>query len=354
MIDYNMVSMFPGPEVVGEPFWCLMEWKNNRLTGNFFSRQGFCFFLRSQDAETMKKQLPNQHEWVVRGMNKKFLNFILKMHNQTFKNIIPLVIVPPFLGGKQVLTLKITANELRYYANHGRFIDKDFQRAIDTAFNIVNNPPEDMFTRRLSIDPFFNLLRENFQMYPRPYKKLPDIIEQYRNAIWTDAEHIKEEAKELMNNTDPKDQCYTRTFELPEKSYYDITWSIPKLEKAIATYNLPLTTLCLDTLAPLVDQANIVPNHLEKALKNNSPVLVVRYPVASPSICLVDGNHRVIAKHKAGQTTIQGYLLEPEHHLEAMTYNVYRTLFKVHYNLSEIIKYMSLENPTENMNLLPL
>lgn len=197
-------------------------------------------------------------------------------------------------------------------------------------------------------------MRENFQRYPRPYKSLPDIMDHYRNAIWTDAEYIKEEAKELMNNSAPKDQCYTRTFELPEKSSYDITWSIPKLERAINTYNLPLTTLSLDTLAPLVDQTNIVPSHLEKALKNDNPVLVVRYPVSSPSICLVDGNHRVIAKHRAGQSTIQGYLLEPEHHLEAMTYDVYRTLFKVHYNLSKIIKYMNLENLTENINLLPL
>lgn len=205
MIDYTMLSMFPGPEVVGDPFWCLMEWKNNRLTGNFFSKQGFCFFLRSQDAETLKRQLPNQHEWVVRGMSKKFFNFTIKKHDKTFKNLISLVLILPFLDVKQVLTREITAKELTYYASHRRFIDKDFQNLIDIAFNIVNNPPEEMFTRRLSIDPFLNLLRENFQMYPRPYKKLPDIIDQYRNAILTDAEHMEEESKELINNADSND-----------------------------------------------------------------------------------------------------------------------------------------------------
>lgn len=354
MIDYTVFSMLPGPEIVGEPFWCLMEWKNNRLTGNFFSQQGFCFFLRSQDAETLKKQLPNQHEWVVRGMNRKFFNYILKKHNQTFQGIIPLLLVPPFLGHSKVLTLKITADELRYYANHGKFIDRNFQKAIDTAFNLVNNLPEEMITRRLSIDPFLNHLKDNFQKYPRPYKKLPDVINQYRNAIWADAELAKDEAEELMTSTDSLGQCYTRTFELPEKSSYDITWSIPKLKKVIDTYNLPLTTLSLSILVPLVDQTNIVISHLEKALKNDNPVIVVRYPLSSPSICLVDGNHRVIAKYRAGHPTIQGYLLEPDHHLEAMAFNVHRTLFKFHYNINEIIKYMSLENPTENIDLLSL
>ena len=42
-------------------------------------------------------------------------------------------------------------------------------------------------------------------MYPRPYKKLPDIIDQYRNAILTDAEHMEEESKELINNADSND-----------------------------------------------------------------------------------------------------------------------------------------------------
>lgn len=354
VIDNNILSIFPGPEVIGEPFWCLMEWKNNRLTGNLFSLKGLCFFLRSQDAENMKKQFPNPHDWVVRGINKKFLNSIFKLYNENFKDVAPLLLVPPFLGGKKVLTIKMTTEELQYYSTHGKFIDEGFQKTIDYAFNIVNNPSPDMYTKRLSIDPFLNFLKDNYQKCARPYSNLPNIIEEYRSSIWEAAEHIEDEHEDLMKNMSPKDQCYTRTFMVDEKCSYDITWMVPRLEKAIKTYNLQPTTLPLKTLAPIVDQSNIVPNHLNKAIKNSEPILVVKYPLSNPALCIVDGNHRVIAKYKAGQTTIQAYLFEPQHHLEAMMYNVHRTLFKVHYNIYEISKYMSLENPTENIELLPL
>ncbi|KGK89559.1 hypothetical protein DP68_03640 [Clostridium sp. HMP27] len=61
-----------------------------------------------------------------------------------------------------------------------------------------------------------------------------------------------------------------------------------------------------------------------------------------------------MAKYAAGETTIQAYILDPEHHLEAMLFNVHRTLFKVHYNLNELSKCMSLERPIRYMKLLPL
>jgi len=354
MLNQNIISMLPGPEVIGEPYWFLMEWKHNKLTGNFFSQKAFCFFLRSQDAEASKKQLPAPHEWVVRGVSKKLFEFIIKQHNHEYKDIIPLVLVPPFSGGKKVLTLKMTADELKYYANHGRLVDKGLQKTLDYAFKIVANPPPDMYTRRLSVDPFLDFLKNNYQRYPRPYPQLPDIIKEYRHSIWADAEYVKDEAKEIIKNITPQDQCYTQTFELHEKSNYDITWSIPNLKKAVSTYNLQPTTLSLDTLAPIVDQSNIVSSHLNKALGNEDPILVVRYPMVLPNLCIVDGNHRVIAKHNAGQTTIQVYLFEPQHHLEAMNYSVHRTLFKVHYNLNEIVKYMSCLNPAEKIELLPL
>ena len=78
---------------------------------------------------------------------------------------------------------------------------------------------------------------------------------------------------------------------------------------------------------------------------------MVRYPMCLPNIIIVDGNHRVMAKFRAGQKTIPAYVFEPHHHLETMLYNVHRTFFKVHYNLLQIVKYMTYENPSEEIDL---
>lgn len=208
--------------------------------------------------------------------------------------------------------------------------------------------------KKIYMDPFLDYLKDNYESCPCPLPNFPSIIEEYRSLIYKDCKHAKDEVIELIRHINPKDEIYNHTFTLPGKAKYFITWSVSELRKSVSKYNLQRTTLPLDKLVPVAHNSFITLSYLDKAVEDEEPILIVKYPMCSPCFCIADGNHRVMAKYVAGESTIQGYILEPEHHIDAMLFNVHRTLFKVHYNLNEIGKCMNLEKPINKVKLLPL
>lgn len=208
--------------------------------------------------------------------------------------------------------------------------------------------------KKIYMDPFLDYLKDNYESCPCPFPNFPSIIEEYRSLIYKDCKHIKDEAIELMHRVNLKDEIYNHTFTLPGKAKYFMTWSVPELKKVVNKYNLQRATLPLDKLVPVAHNSFITLSYLDKAVENEEPILIVKYPMCSPYFCIADGNHRVMAKYAAGETIIQAYILEPEYHLEAMLFNVHRTLFKVHYNLNEIGKCMNSEMPITDIKLLSL
>jgi len=352
MICSNEYSL-QGPEVVGNPFWCLMEWENNQLTGNLFAvTPGLCLFLRKEDAERHRLDIPVSYRWVVRGIDRNFLYQIIRQYDRCQKLLPPLILILPSPGGKKAVGLKVKTDDIRYYVNNGRLKNKNLQTALEKAFEITKNPPSDMYERKLVLDPFFEYLKQIYLKFPRPYSKLPKLLSEYRKQLWMDAEQIKDEVEPLLTMKN-QGQCYSRIFDIPQ-THYEMVWSIPSAEVVVQKYNLPRKTFMLNKLMPLVDQSNITYRHLKNVVHSEEPILVIHYPVAVPNRCIIDGNHRVIAKYQDGQRTIQGYLLEPEHHLEAMMLNAHRTIFKIHYNINEIVKYMTGVKEMSELKLLQL
>lgn len=127
-----------------------------------------------------------------------------------------------------------------------------------------------------------------------------------------------------------------------DDNYYVVCWSIPKVKKLIAKYQPPLHEFILKEIIHFADQANINESHLDFALNNNAPIFMASYPplVSKNKTLIIDGNHRVTSKHKNGQKTIPGYLLEPEKHLQAMFGEADRMLFKIHCNYYMIASYI--------------
>lgn len=79
----------PDESYIGEPFWCLMGFSKDRLTGSYYSRpNGFLFkkhliplFISKLDAYEYLKTLPDKDDFVVRGLPQHSLNFLFETAN---------------------------------------------------------------------------------------------------------------------------------------------------------------------------------------------------------------------------------------------------------------------------------
>ncbi len=75
----------PDESFIGEPFWTLMEVRNNELTGNYWSRvtkkfrskQYVPLFISKRDAEEFLSKIIDKDTYVVRGIPQHSLNFLL-------------------------------------------------------------------------------------------------------------------------------------------------------------------------------------------------------------------------------------------------------------------------------------
>jgi hypothetical protein len=342
----NNKDLLPGPHIKGEPFWCLMEYKNNNLTGNIFSKQGLCLFLEENDANNFKYNIPQdaQDRWVVRGVDKQFINFILKKHTENGDILPPLCISYPVPKGiSKVSLLKVTPNEIGYYIKHNRFENINTQQSFESARNIIKNAK-----KVLRIEPFFRYIESIYRKYPLVYEQMPELLDKYRKCLLKDIDSMNEEYCQFPK--DPKDQYYTRTINLHQCTY-EISWSVSKAKDIIKKYNIKEREFKVDKLISLVDKSNIVESHLDNVVNSEEPIIIAFCPIFQPDLVIIDGNHRVTAKFNSGNDKINAYFLKPNEHMQAMMFNYDRNLYKVHNNINEIIRYMSLQKDFDRLHI---
>lgn len=137
-------------------------------------------------------------------------------------------------------------------------------------------------------------------------------------------------------------ETYTNRIKINDRNHYVVVWSIAVAKKVIKKYNPPLCKFSLDEIIHLVDQKYINQSYLDIALNNNAPIITASYPpmVTKNKFLIIDGNHRVISKHKDGQKEILGYMFEPHQHIQAIVTEFCRTLFKIHFNYYKIASYI--------------
>ncbi|GAA3650278.1 hypothetical protein [Asaccharospora irregularis] len=342
----NYIDLLPGPHIKGEPFWCLMEYRNHKLTGDLYSKQGLYLFLEENDANNFKYNMPqnSQDRWVVRGIDKKLLNFILKQHNNNGNILPPLCISYPVPKGiSKVSLLKVTPEQIRYYIKHNRFEDINIQQSFENAKNIIKNAK-----KVLRIEPFLTYMENMYKKFPLVYEQMPELIDKYRKCLLKDIDNIDKEDYQLLK--DPKGQCYTRTINLQQCSY-EISWSVSKAKDIIKKYNIKEREFKVDKLISLVDRSNIVESHLDTVVNSEEPIIIAFCPIFQPDLVIIDGNHRVSAKFNSGKDKINAYFLKPNEHMQAMMYNYDRNLYKVHNNINEIIRYMSLQKDFDRLHM---
>lgn len=128
-------------------------------------------------------------------------------------------------------------------------------------------------------------------------------------------------------------EVFTQEFFIDEYNYYFINWCIPTAKRLILENHLKPVKIDLTGIIKQVRKNEINQDYLPIALKNEQPIIIAYYPMCPKPSVVIDGNHRVLAKSNAGKSTIYTYDLSPHIHLQAMTSDLDRLLYKIHHNL---------------------
>lgn len=133
---------------------------------------------------------------------------------------------------------------------------------------------------------------------------------------------------------------YERTIiDFPGGDFYRVVWNVSKAKEIIRTHKIEPEPVDLKSMAQSIDQKNLARSRFTVSAKNSEPVIVAHYP---PLMCkfIIDGNHRVMAHYlEDNNKLILGYILNPELHIQAMDGELYKALYKIHYNLVLINTY---------------
>ena len=131
-------------------------------------------------------------------------------------------------------------------------------------------------------------------------------------------------------------EVFTQEFFIDEYNYYFINWCIPTAKRLILENQLKPVKIDLKGIIDQVRKNEIDQKYLPIALKNEQPIIIAYYPMCPQPSVVIDGNHRVLAKSEAGEFTINAFDLSPHIHLQAMTSDLDRLLYKIHHNLTSI------------------
>lgn len=162
-----------------------------------------------------------------------------------------------------------------------------------------------------------------------------------RTSIWEDYINIDSEIEFIALHG----QLYTQTMNMADDDFYTIMWDIRKTESIINRDIIKPTILPLEEL--FIDAKprhhELTRDYLAVSLKNNAPIIAAWFPMVESRshVVVIDGNHRVYSKYKAGQQQIPAYILNPNQHTEAMIGDIHRYLFAVFNNITWIFEYMA-------------
>lgn len=81
---------------------------------------------------------------------------------------------------------------------------------------------------------------------------------------------------------------------------------------------------------------------------NTDPILVAECPVSIPADVVIDGKHRTISRLLQGRPLVEALVLPPGLHIQAMAADLFRTLYIIHHNLTQVTRYLvgSIDTPS--------
>lgn len=137
-------------------------------------------------------------------------------------------------------------------------------------------------------------------------------------------------------------ETYRRIIHLGKFGHYEVGWKVPLVEELINRYQPPLHYCFVNQLIGIVDKENINYDHIRRTPANaENPIYLAQYPPLDVPSIIIDGNHRVVRKYEENpRQPIILLSLPPEIHLQAMAGDLFRLLYKIHYNLQIMIFYI--------------
>jgi hypothetical protein len=182
------------------------------------------------------------------------------------------------------------------------------------------------------------------------YPELKSLSKHYRKVLST---YVKpSNIDKMLNHFMCNDgEVYIREINFNHKNFYKVIWRVDKALEVIQENNLKPVSYEMSKALKYVDKGKLNYLNAFRAMKNDKPIIVVNYSPCNLDM-VIDGNHRVFFNRLKGAKSINAYVLEPKHHLEAMAHDLYRTLYKVHYNLITIMRYIPGEASKEILNTL--
>lgn len=143
----------------------------------------------------------------------------------------------------------------------------------------------------------------------------------------------------------PSYQFFSKDFNLPFNSYYELTWNIDEARRIIKANKLDSSKIKIKDLVDSATINSVHPEKFESSLKDYSPIIVAIIPHIDPPYVIIDGNHRVNSRIYSNIHEISGYMLEPKLHHQALVSLVDKRYHAIHFNLAMIDKCKD-KNPT--------
>jgi hypothetical protein len=166
---------------------------------------------------------------------------------------------------------------------------------------------------------------------------------------YPDLDNLLQECKELLSNFEyapvppANGQVYDGKVTFINNDYYYIHWDVEDALAIIKDKKLELEDLSVEYLIDAVDMTEMNNKYLRKSLLNKDPIIVAYYPLLGkePPMFVLDGNHRLTFSYRKRKKVIRGYLLEPQHHFNALRSSLDRLLYLVHQNIITLVDYMT-------------
>ncbi|WP_053960742.1 hypothetical protein [Sulfobacillus thermosulfidooxidans] len=107
-------ALLPDETVSGDPYWALMQWNHNHLTGALWmipyqDHHVIPLFTSREQAEQIRHTIKEPEQYVVRGLSRTHLHFVVRTASE---GIHFAVVDEIFANGQFALTLMTTQNLL--------------------------------------------------------------------------------------------------------------------------------------------------------------------------------------------------------------------------------------------------
>ena len=125
-----------------------------------------------------------------------------------------------------------------------------------------------------------------------------------------------------------------------KNEYYTMGWNLKKLHYVIKRENFRKTIITPDLLKKCIKNINKVVSVEESGLNEISEPILLSYPPIKSKFLVVKGEN-IILDHIRESKPVEVYYIPIHLHLQAVTNQIFRSLFNIHFNYSLLCSYLA-------------